>query len=719
MAAKVDVSVVVPCLNEEANLPPLASRLFAAMARAGVSCELVPVDDGSTDTTWDVIQTLSRAHPDAITGVRHDTNLGIPAAWRSGIAAARGTYVCLIDADLQNPPEQVVTLYRRLLESRADICQGVRSQIEREKDGRLAFSKGLNTVLNVAFGDRAADSKSGFVLGPRRVMADVVDYRGDYQVFQAFIRVAARAKGYTMVEVETLFLPRNAGESFLAGSRAWKVSAATLTDFPTALREFGRGRREPIDGTLAPRSRPVPRAGTPYRGWRRALFEAYFASAPIHHRLARRRVRSLYLELRETQWLPRQELADLQLRKLQRLVQHAAVHVPYYREALAGIGPDPIAGLEDLRRLPQLTKDDIRERLYFDLFADTHRTRDMVKMTTSGATGEPLVTYVDRYQLEVRLAVALRAAEWSGWRFGDRQLRISDDSVGMTNWQRMRAGLDNLLLRRDEFTTAEVDDEGLATILDSLEQGPPSLIDGSGGTLDQIATRAAAHPDRYRARGIISRAADISAETRELAGKALQAPVHDSYGTREIGDIAFGCEAMDAGEVHHVMDESVIVEILVDGRPAEPGETGEIVVTDLNNFSVPLIRYRVGDLATAVDESRPCSCGRGLSRIGRIEGRTQASVQLADGSWLPASFFAHFFQDYDFLVRQFQVSQDQPGQLLLQIVKGPQWSLVAEAEVLTELGGIVSGTPIAVLHVDAIPLERPGDDHNLRPGTQP
>ena len=107
--------------------------------------------------------------------------------------------------------------------------------------------------------------------------------------------------------------------------------------------------------------------------------------------------------------------------------------------------PDPIAGIEDLRQLPQLTKDDIRDRLYFDLFADTHRTRDMVKMTTSGATGEPLVTYVDRYQLEVRLAVALRAAEWSGWRFGDRQLRISDDSVGMTNWQRMRAGLDNLL----------------------------------------------------------------------------------------------------------------------------------------------------------------------------------------------------------------------------------------------------------------------------------
>ena len=86
---------------------------------------------------------------------------------------ARGEYVCLIDADLQNPPEQVITLYRRLKESRADIAQGVRSQIEREKDSRLLFSKGLNFLLNSAFGDSAADSKSGFVLGPRLVMADV------------------------------------------------------------------------------------------------------------------------------------------------------------------------------------------------------------------------------------------------------------------------------------------------------------------------------------------------------------------------------------------------------------------------------------------------------------------------------------------------------------------------------------------------------------------
>ena len=82
------------------------------------------------------------------------------------------------------------------------------------------------------------------------------------------------------------------------------------------------------------------------------------------------------------------------------------------------------------------------------------------------------------------------------------------------------------------------------------------------------------------------------------------------------------------------MDESYIVELLVDGRPAEPGEVGEVVITDLNNFSVPLIRYRIGDLATAVDGT-PCPCGRDLSRIGRIEGRTQAIVYCGTAPGYP------------------------------------------------------------------------------------
>ena len=172
------------------------------------------------------------------------------------------------------------------------------------------------------------------------------------------------------------------------------------------------------------------------------------------------------------------------------------------------IRPDEIKTLGDLRRLPLLSAQDVRENLYFDLFADNHRKRDMQKVTTVRPGGDPLEIYVDRIQLEMQLAGSLRA--------------------------RGRAG-------------------------------QPSVGNGGGGV------------------------------------------------GRERAWIACDCEACDG---HHVAAESYIVEVLEDGKPAPPGEEGDVVITDLNSFSVPLIRYQVGDRAVAIDDTA-CACGRGLPRIGR------------------------------------------------------------------------------------------------------
>jgi len=704
MPDKPKLSVVAPAYNEEAALPTLAERLFRATDKAGISCELVVVDDGSTDGTWKALAALEERWGNRVRGVQHGTNLGIPAGWRTGVQEARGEYVCLIDADLQNPPEQVVSLYRRLLESRADIAQGTRSSIERDKDSRLLFSKTLNLMLNVAFGDGAQDSKSGFVLAPRRVMADVIDHHGKYHHFQTFIRVAARAKGYTFVEVETLFQPRRSGESFLAGRRAWEVSGQALADFPRALREFGRGRREPIDGTVAPRSKPVPQAPHPYAGWRRAWFEAYFATMPAHKWLIRRRARSIYLELKRIEHLPVEEIRDLQLRKLQRLVQHARVHVPYYREVLKDA--DGIHELEDIEHLPLLDKATVRERLYFDLFSDTHRKRDMHKIATSGSTGEPFVTYADRYQLEVRFATTLRAMEWTGWRFGDRQARLWHQTLGMSKTQVARERIDALFMRRLFIPAFEISPQTLDEFVAKVRHWDPVLVDGYAESLSFLASYLQeGQTAGFSPAAVMSSAQALPDQVRAAIESGLDTKVFDKYGSREFSGIAYQCEASPD---HHVMDESYLVEILVEGRPARPGEVGEIVITDLNNFSVPLIRYRVGDLAQAVDQDQPCPCGRGLSRIGRIEGRTQAIVHCADGTWMPGTFFAHFFKDYDHIVRLFQIHQLERGSFTLKIVRGPQWTQEGEADMLELLGGFVGDTRVTVEHVDTIPLLRTG-----------
>ena len=708
MPEQFSLSVVCPCLNEEANLPLLAERLFAATKEAGITTELVVVDDGSTDGTAAVIANLQLEYGDAVGSVRHTKNRGIAASWRSGVDAARGGYVCLIDGDLQNPPEEVVTLYLRLLESAADLAQGTRSSIGRLRDSRLLLSRVLNGLLNLLFGMRAKDSKSGFVLGPKPVIDDVITHKGKYRHFQTFISVSAHSKGYSILEVETLFESRYAGESFMA-TRSLRVSLQAFMDFIPSIAEFRFGARRRRNKAVDPALELGHSGRHPYRGWRRIWFEAYFATMPLHKWTIRRSAREIYLNLKETEWLSKEELEALQLQKLQRLLQHAYVHVPFYRDAMsaAGVHPLEMNSLDDIRRLPLLSKDDVRRNLYFGLFADNHRKREMLKISTSGSTGEPFTTYADRDQLEVRFAATLRGSEWTGWRFGDRQARLWHQTIGMTKLQVIRERIDARFMRRLFIPAFEIDTANIERFIDAIRRHQPVLVDGYAESLNFLATyvREGGRPG-FSPKAMISSAQSLPDNVRELIETGFDTKVYDKYGAREFSGIAYQCGRSPG---HHVVDETYIVELLVDDRPAQPGEIGEVVITDLSNFSVPLIRYRIGDLAVAVDESTPCPCGRHLSGIGRIEGRTQAIVHCANGAWLPSSLFLHFFKDYEHAVRFFQIRQERRGEFVLKIVKNRRFTTSEFDVIMKKLRRFVGNeTKIEVEFCDAIPLLETG-----------
>jgi phenylacetate-CoA ligase len=704
-----DLSVVAPCFNEEANLPTLVARLLRSVEHSDIRMQVVLVDDGSTDTTWNVIQTLEQQYAPLVKGVRHEVNKGIPGGWRSGVAQADGAYVCFIDADLQNPPEEVAKLYRRLLESTCDIAQGTRSSIGRLKDSRLTFSRGLNFLLNFAFGMRAQDNKSGFLLGPTAVMQDVVTVRRDYRHFQTFIGVSAHAKGYSTLEVETLFESRHAGTSFLA-SKATRVMGECLLDFVPALSEFRFGRRDRRGLEVAPSVIPVKQTQHPYSGWRRMLFELYFATMPLHKWQIRRRARRLYLDLKTTEHMAKPDLQALQLEKLKRLVQHAYVHVPYYRRAMAEVGvmPSDIKTLGDIARLPLLSKQDVRDNLYFDLFSDDHDKKHMLKVSTSGSTGEPFVVYADRHQLEMRFATTLRALEWTGWRFGDKQARLWHQTIGMSRSQIIRERIDAWFMRRLFIPAYELRSDNLEQFVDSIRQHDPVLVDGYAESLNFLATYVKQGGSAgFSPVAMMSSAQVLPENVLGVIEDGLSTRVYDKYGSREFSGIAYSCEA---SRDHHVMDESYVVELLVDGRLAAPGEIGEIVITDLNNFSFPLIRFRIGDLATAVAQS-DCPCGRAHSMIGRIEGRTQAIVHCGNGAWLPGTFFAHFFKEHDYLIRFFQVVQEDPGRFTLLVVKGDQFTEAEFGRVLRDLRGFIGSedeTTVDVQFVSEIPMVRTG-----------
>jgi glycosyltransferase involved in cell wall biosynthesis len=213
MAAAIELSVIAPCFNEEGNVAELVRRTTAVFDELGIDAELVLIDDGSRDRTWELIEHAAGSEP-RVRGVRHHENRGIEGGWNSGIEAARGELLCLIDSDLQNRPEDIPRLYRLYRSERPDMVQAVRHT--RGVQSRKLFSRGLNTILNVSFGMSLRDNKSGFILASRAVLAELLQHRFRYRYFQSFIGAAAGVRGYRIAEVDTDFHPRQAGKSFLS-----------------------------------------------------------------------------------------------------------------------------------------------------------------------------------------------------------------------------------------------------------------------------------------------------------------------------------------------------------------------------------------------------------------------------------------------------------------------------------------------------------------------
>jgi phenylacetate-CoA ligase len=744
--AVLELSVIVPCFNEAANLPELVRRIGQTFVVGGLlpslspkdspappssadpvdaeggesRAELILVDDGSTDDSVARMAELAARYP-FVRPLRHERNQGIAAAWRTGAQAARGLLCCIIDADLQYQPEDILRLRRELAWSNCDIVQGYRSMVGRERDSRYYYSRGLNTMLNGLFGMRLIDNKSGFLMCAREVFLDLLDYRGDYAYFQTFVMVAAHAKGYTYKEVETLFERRKAGVSFLENQPV-KPIARTLLDLGRGFLEYRLGPRRTSDlkrfasaAATTARDQAPAGDGVERSPLQRRHLDAYLSTFGLTHWMMTRDVATHVADLGRTQWLSPAAVRDMQEEKLRRLVHHAYHHVPYYRARMQALGllPGAIRSLDDLPKLPFLTKDDIRQHLSFDILSDNHQKSEILRITTSGSTGEPFVCYVDRVQLEFRWAATLRSQEWTGYRFGDRTMRLWHQTLGMSKSQILRERADAMASRRRFIPAFEMNERNLADLCAQIAEYRPTLIDGYAESFNLIAAFLAHRGGEPLSglpkgvlKGIISSAQSLPDESRRTIEEAFGCRVFDKYGSREFSGIAYEC---DAHQGHHIVAEGYIVEVLKDGRPAQPGEVGEIVITDLNNHCLPFIRYRIGDLGEAMDPSVVCACGRGLPRIGRIEGRVQSIILGADGQYLPSAFFMHLLKDYPHAFRHYQFVQESRESITWKIVKGERYTDEALREVLTILQRYLgAGMRIDVEFVDNIPMVRTG-----------
>ena len=372
----------------------------------------------------------------------------------------------------------------------------------------------------------------------------------------------------------------------------------------------------------------------------------------------------------------REELEAVQREKLRDLIQYAYAHVPYVKQCMdrQGIQPEQVRGPEDLHLLPLIRKADVRnnrELLRSDIAGK------LASFTTGGSTGEPLIFDLAKRRVASRVACRQRTSRWWGVSTGDPELAIWGSPVELKRQDRVRA-IRDIFLRTRLLSAFEMNEATMSRYLDVLESGGYRQIFGYPSALYLLCLQARKEARNLRQRGL--KVAFVTGEVlfsyqRELITETLGCPVANGYGGRDSALIAHECPQGGM----HVLTDALVLEIVdAEGRPVAPGEAGEIVITDLYSHEAPFIRYATGDIA--VMGSRPCSCGRALPLLDRIEGRSNDVIIAADGRMINSLALIYTLREIPG-VDHFRIRQKAVDRFAIQLVKNGQFPPEAEERI--------------------------------------
>ncbi|MEA3402343.1 MAG: hypothetical protein U9R79_13990 [Armatimonadota bacterium] len=408
----------------------------------------------------------------------------------------------------------------------------------------------------------------------------------------------------------------------------------------------------------------------------------------------------------ELDFAARHRIEAVQARKLRSLLAHAAAAVPYYSDIFAGLdidldGCDPLAVL---RKLPVLTKADIEANFPDRILSGGRRAISARHVTTSGTTSDGIEVVLTVGAQHWRHALQLWADEvGGGCAPGRRRLEIPPDAYSRVcghgaerpdglaaemRWaarrssRPTRAVADSLARRiREALRTCILNDttlppllgpEGTAATAESvphhvelIKREEPYLLSGLPTYLQEIARHLQRTGRRLQVPVVRPIGSVSTARMKRFIGESLGAEVFETYGSNELGCVASECEAHNG---LHVATSCFVVEVLRNGQPARPGELGRLVVTCLDNYAMPLIRYDIGDVGRWYEPG--CECGRNTPLIecsGRLQGLivTSTGAPVTEEQVMDLAYF-------DLGLEHFQLVEHRPGEFDLMVVSAPE-----------------------------------------------
>lgn len=386
---------------------------------------------------------------------------------------------------------------------------------------------------------------------------------------------------------------------------------------------------------------------------------------PVMEKRKGNKVRKYIDQLTSSQSLSNEELYDLQREKLKMLLLESIDNVPAY-QAYSWLKDDiEKDAFHALKNFPILRKKHYTKESESYINTSVDRS-SLIKNQSGGSSGEPVVFYMDRKTVEHYEAARWRGLSWWGITPGSRSIMIWGNPIELSQMdQRKYYFKEKWLKNRILIPAYSLESSGMENYIKKIESYKPEYFYGYASSLNAFAILMMEQNITlsFKPKALVSTAEVLHDFQRENIEKAFGCKVVNEYGARDAGILAFQC---DQGNMH-ISSENAILEVVdpITFDLLPNGESGILLVTDLNNHSMPRLRYAVGDRAALSDES--CQCGINLPILEKIDGREDDVFITIDGKFVHGHLFSHIARDID-AIDKFQIVQESPSEVKLKVI---------------------------------------------------
>ncbi|MFX0195623.1 MAG: phenylacetate--CoA ligase family protein, partial [Candidatus Hodarchaeota archaeon] len=396
-------------------------------------------------------------------------------------------------------------------------------------------------------------------------------------------------------------------------------------------------------------------------------------------------------EIRASQWWTRDKLEKVQLKKLKALIYFSYNHVKFYKKKMRRVGVTPydIRTIEDLDKIPVTTKSEIRSASLSDILSTPFTPKNTVQIFTSGTTGLPLTIYNSYSAYRTNKMLLWDRYHQGGVGFRDKVLEIS-----VYLYSQVPAFKSKDLFQRLGFGRRRVLSvtKSPTELLSIMRKFSPDAITARPSILQMLNKELIeSSKDGINPKNLFTTGETLLNQNKHDIERIWGLKVIDWYGSNEFQSIAWECSKHKG---YHINIAHLILEAVKEGEHVAHGESGDVLITGLYNYAMPLIRFELDDVVVTKED--PCSCGRGLPLLEKIEGRSDAFIILPSGRILSPLVLTDVFAPYSLglldssfsfckYIQQFKIIQHIKSNIEIQLVPGEYFFPAIQDQIKAQL----------------------------------